>query len=357
MAERKCLDGSSVILFPAFMRTRQLVRVGAFCLAAAGLASATYQTVASARDRRRYPPPGELVDIGGRRLHLWRAGESSPAVVVAPSLGEPGYGWAEIQRRLAQHATVVLYDRAGLGWSDPGPWPTGRRMVADLHALLEAAGIPPPYVLVGHSSGGLLMRLYQATQPEQVAGLVLVDSSHPDQEHRLRVHGWRLSRPRWRLWWWLRIGRSAVRPLGWVRLRARGAEVPPHLRRGLPPEVAEGAMAMRLSTREHRADMWEMAAFSSLAAEVGRIAPSTPGSLGRLPLVVISRDANTDLPWPPEAEVVWQELQAELPLLSERSTHLHATVGDHFVHRADPDLVVRVIAELVGQVRAARPAP
>jgi pimeloyl-ACP methyl ester carboxylesterase len=162
------------------LRPRLFACAGALGLALGGLASAAYQTVADARDRRRYPPPGELVDIGGRRLHLWRAGEGGPAVVVAPSLGEPGHGWAEVQRLLAQHTTVVLYDRAGLGWSDPGPWPTGRRMVADLHALLEAAGIPPPYVLAGHSLGGLLMRWHQATHPDDVAGLALVDSSHPD---------------------------------------------------------------------------------------------------------------------------------------------------------------------------------
>ncbi len=330
------------------MHTRRFVRAGGFCLAAAGLASATYQAITTARDRRRYPPPGESVDIGGRRLHLWRAGEGSPAMVVAPSLGEPGYGWAEIQRCLAKHTTVVTYDRAGLGWSDPGPWPTGRRMVADLHALLVAARIPPPYVLVGHSLGGLLMRLYAASHPEQVAGLVLVDSSHPDQERRLRVHGWRFSQPRW----WLRVAESASRPLGWARLRARGADIPAHLQRGLPPEVAKGVMAMRLGRRHHRAAVREMAAFPSLTTEVGRAAP---GSLGRLPLVVITRDANTDLPWPPEAEATWQELQADLALLSERSTHLHSASGDHFVHRADPDLVVRAIAELLASLRAAAP--
>ncbi len=334
------------------MHTRRFVRAGGFCPAAAGLASATYQAITTARDRRRYPPPGELIDIGRRRLHLWRAGEGSPAVVVAPSLGEPGDGWAEIQRRLAEHTTVVVYDRAGLGWSDPGRWPTGRRMVADLHALLNAAGVPAPYVLVGHSVGGLLVRLYQATHPEQVAALLLVDSSHPGQERRLRVHGWRLSRLRWRLRWWLRVARFAVRPLGWTRLRARGAQIPAHLRRGLPSEMAAGAMAMRLSSRQRRADVREMVAFPSLAAEVGRAVPSGPGSLGRLPLVVITRDANTELPWPPEAGAVWQELQSDLALLSERTTHLHATVGDHFVHRADPDLVVRAIAELVDQVRS-----
>lgn len=290
----------------------------------------------------------------GGRTRLGEPGHGRGGVPPEQTQGssEPGDGWAEIQRRLAKHTTVVAYDRAGLGWSDLGSWPTGRRMAADLHALLEAAGIQPPYVLVGHSAGGLLMRLYQATHPEQVAALGLVDSSHPDQERRLPMHGWRISRLRWRLRWWLRIARLAVRPLGWSRLRARGAEIPAHLRRGLPPDMAACAVAMRLGSRQRRADVREMAAFPSLAAEVGRAAPTRPGSLGRLPLVVITRDPNTDLPWPPQAEATWQALQADLALLSERTTHLHATVGDHFVHRADPDLVVKAIAELVDQVRS-----
>jgi pimeloyl-ACP methyl ester carboxylesterase len=199
-------------------------------------------------------------------------------------LGEPGHGWAEIQRYLAQHTTVVLYDRAGLGWSDPGPWPTGKQMVDDLHALLGAAGIPAPYVLVGHSVGGLLVRLYARRYPEQVAGLVLVDSSHPDQWRELSKLDWRRSRPAW----WLRVARIAVRPLGLTRLRAavrarrRGADIPPHLRRGLSPEQAEAAVTMELSSRQRRADVQEMAAFPRLTAEVDHAVSGAAGSLGWL---------------------------------------------------------------------------
>jgi hypothetical protein len=98
-----------------------------------------------------------------------------------------------------------------------------------------------------------------------------------------------------------------------------------------------------------------MLAFPSLAAEVGRVVDGAPGSLGRLPLVVITRGTNEAAPWPSGAEAAWQELQAELALLSERSSHLHAGSSDHFVHRADPDLVVRMIADLVDQVRGGRP--
>jgi pimeloyl-ACP methyl ester carboxylesterase len=228
-------------------RPRALACTGLFGLLVGGLGSATYQLLGEARDRRRFPPPGELVDVGGRRVHLWRAGQGSPAVVVATSLGEPGHGWAEMQRRLAQHTTVVVYDRAGLGWSDPGPWPTAARVVDDLHALLDATRIPPPYVLVGHSAGGLHVRLYAARHLEQVAGLVLVDSSHPDQPQRLRQRcgGWRLSRPAY----WLQVAKVAVRPLGLARLRdslrtrsGHGADTADP-RPGVPPELAEAAAA------------------------------------------------------------------------------------------------------------------
>jgi pimeloyl-ACP methyl ester carboxylesterase len=339
------------------IRPSALARAGILGLLAGWLASAAYQVLGEARDRRRFPPPGELIDIGGRRLHLWRAGEGSPAVVIATSLGEPGHGWVEIQRRLAQDTTVVLYDRAGLGWSDPGPWPTGERIVVDLHALLDAARIPPPYLLVGHSVGGFHVRLYAAHYPEQVAGLVLVDSSHPDQRHRFRERcgGWRFSRPGR----WLEVAKFAFRPLGLARLRVslrarygHGPDILPHPRRGIPPELAEAAAAIGRSSRQRRADVREMLVFSSMAAEVARIVAGTPGSLGWLPLTVITRGAEDAPPWPACAEAVWQELQEELALLSERGIHLHAESGDHFIHRSDPDLVVRAIADVVDQVRA-----
>jgi pimeloyl-ACP methyl ester carboxylesterase len=338
-------------------RPRALACTGLFGLLAGGLASATCQLLGEARDRRRFPPPGELVNIDGRRLHLWRAGQGLPAVVIATSLGEPGHGWADLQRRLAQHTTVVAYDRAGLGWSDPGPWPTGTRTVDDLHALLETATIPPPYVLVGHSVGGLYVRLYAARHPEQVAGLVLVDSSHPDQPQRLRQRcgGWYFSRPAH----WLRVAKRAVRPLGLARLRGslhawsgHGADTADP-RRGLPPEqLAEAAAAIGRSSRQRRAAVREMLTFSSVAGEASRVVAGTPGSLGRLPLTVITRGAKDPPRWPACAEAVWQELQAELALLSQRGTHLHAESGDHFVHRSDPDLVAGAVIDLVDQVRA-----
>lgn len=142
-----------------------------------------YQRLASRRDLRRLPPTGELIDIGGgRKLHLTRQGVGAPPVVFDAGLGGSGLSWGEVVPGTAAFAEAIAFDRAGYGYSDAGPEPrTSRRIVEELHTLLERAGVKPPFVLAGHSFGGINARLYAATYPEQVAGLVLVDPSHEDQ--------------------------------------------------------------------------------------------------------------------------------------------------------------------------------
>jgi len=154
---------------------------GGLALAGAGLLA---QAAAGRRDRRRFPAPGVLVDVGGHRLHLHVAGAASaaPTVVLEAGMASMSANWAWVRDDLARDTRVVTYDRAGLGWSDAG---TGRfdaaTSAAELHALLGAAGIDPPYVLAGHSYGGLVVRVFADRYPAEVAGLVLVDASHPDQ--------------------------------------------------------------------------------------------------------------------------------------------------------------------------------
>jgi len=128
------------------------------------------------------PAPGRLVDIGGRRLHLRCSGSGSPTVVIEAGASAFAIDWTLVQPEAARARRVCAYDRAGSGWSDPRPdVETPARIVADLHALLAAAGERPPYVLVGHSAGGLYVRLYQLDYPNEVAGLVLVDPSTEDR--------------------------------------------------------------------------------------------------------------------------------------------------------------------------------
>ena len=123
--------------------------------------------------------------MGGYRLHLYCTGTGrpgSPTVILDEGQAATSLGWSKVQPGVASFTRVCSYDRAGYGWSDTSPLPrTAGRMVAELHTLLARAGVAGPYVLVGHSYGGLLMHLYTYTYPQQVAGLVLVDSAHVDQ--------------------------------------------------------------------------------------------------------------------------------------------------------------------------------
>jgi pimeloyl-ACP methyl ester carboxylesterase len=138
--------------------------------------------VAGDPDQARYPPPGRLIDIGGRKLHLYCVGEGLPPVILEAGAGWGMTAWRQIQPALAQTTQVCSYDRAGYGWSDAGPLPrSGSQISTDLHMLLQQAGVPAPRVVVGHSIGGLYVRHYAATYPSEVSGMVLVDSSHEDQ--------------------------------------------------------------------------------------------------------------------------------------------------------------------------------
>ena len=151
------------------------------------LSGAGYQVVATQRDKRKYRNSGEFVDVGGHRLHLRVAGEDRglPTVVMENGLGFPSLTWTWVQREVARYTRVVAYDRAGTGWSEFGPEPRdARRLVEELHAALCAESLSGPYVLVAHSLGGLLARVFADRYAEEVAGMVLVDSSHPDEFER-----------------------------------------------------------------------------------------------------------------------------------------------------------------------------
>jgi pimeloyl-ACP methyl ester carboxylesterase len=133
----------------------------------------------------KFPPPGRMLDIGGRKLHIQISGpESAPArgpshgptVILESGLAATSLSWANAQPRIAKFATVVSYDRAGLGWSDDQAAPaTALNAACDLRALVEHANLPGPYIFVGHSFGGLIVRVFQQEYPDRVAGLVLVD--------------------------------------------------------------------------------------------------------------------------------------------------------------------------------------
>jgi pimeloyl-ACP methyl ester carboxylesterase len=129
----------------------------------------------------RYPPPGQLIDVGGFRLHLHCAGEGSPTVVLDAALGGSSVSWSWIQPEIAKTTRVCAYDRGGFGWSDAAPMPrTASRLADELRGLLARAGVRPPFVLVGHSFGGLVLRVFAQRYRTEIAGIVFVDSAHPE---------------------------------------------------------------------------------------------------------------------------------------------------------------------------------
>ncbi len=175
------------------LRARHWLGLALVVIVAAGV---LYERVGEWRDRKALPQIGTSYDIGGRSLNLYCSGEGGPAVIFEGNAGEPGFRWARVQREVAKSTRACWYDRAGLGWSDPGPFPNNSAAVAhDLHDLLAAAKIPPPYILVGYAMGGFHVRVYRSFFPSEVAGLVLVDPMNEDMTIQIHNHN-ELNRPR-----------------------------------------------------------------------------------------------------------------------------------------------------------------
>jgi pimeloyl-ACP methyl ester carboxylesterase len=139
-----------------------------------------YQTLGAAADAKAYPMPGQLIDVGGHRLHLRCTGAGAPTVVLEPGAGEMSSNLGWIAPAVARDTRVCVYDRAGRGWSEPASTAQdGAQIATDLHTLLQRGHVPGPYVLAGHSFGGLYVLTFAARYPDEVAGMVLVDSTAP----------------------------------------------------------------------------------------------------------------------------------------------------------------------------------
>ena len=161
-------------------RTRRWLLYPLLAVLALASVGGGYQTVRESIDATAYPMPGQLIDVGGHRLHLNCTGSGSPTVVLEPGLGATSLDMAWIAAAVARDSRVCVYDRAGRGWSDAADGPQDAAQTAtDLHTLLERAHIPGPYVLAGHSFGGLYILTFAANYPDQVAGMVLLDSTAP----------------------------------------------------------------------------------------------------------------------------------------------------------------------------------
>ena len=303
-------------------------------LASLGGASATLQT-ALADD----PPsmPGELVDVGDHRLHLSCTGSGSPTVVLLGGMGETSAAWGLVQPAVAGATRVCSYDRAGQAWSDSATGPAdGRQVAADLHALLDRAGEPGPYVLAGHSVGGPYAMVFAAEHPADVAGLVLLDSASPVQFTALPDYAGAYS-----------FMERATALLPVLQRLGAGPLLASDVPADLPPAAGSQVRAFDSSPRALRGLREEVAAYPALFEQ----AQALTGIEGT-PLVVVTATAG-------DRQEGWADAQAALAELSPTSSHrlVPATHTSLLLDAADSDHSVTAIEQVVQAVRTGSAVP
>lgn len=321
---------------PAARKPRKWLRrlAGAVALLALLPAGgATYEAAASLADATTYPAPGRLVDIGGHKLHLYCEGTGRPAIVLDAGLAKSSLDWSLVQPRLAASTTVCSYDRAGMGWSEPGPLPrTPQRNADELYRLLTAGGVEGPYILVGHSLAGKNARLFAAAHPADVAGMVLVDA----RSERLdigagadEVAGFKSALEQQAMLY------TAARRLGVVRLWGASLAGAPLLPSDTAREIAlfdtlPNAVAAGLAEGEERAH------------DDAVLAAST---LGDLPLVVVAAGDNM------RKNPAWPAAQNALAALSTRGRLVVAGHSSHAVHIDQPNVVIDAVLSVLADAR------
>jgi len=301
---------------------------------------------AQAQDSAAPPPSplGQLVDIGARRLHIHCTGSGSPAVITESGSSSFSIEWVLVQGKVSTFTRICSYDRAGFAWSDRGPAEnTVEETMDDLHRLLRAAGVAAPYVLVGHSIGGMYVRAYQRRYPDEVVGLVLVDAT-PEEDAE-----------------YLYNGKST--PGVQLNYDQLASVYAPYLKN--PPPQLELPTAVdspynKLSPELQRAEVWAERLWRSrvdmshswitaeswrqefVALRNRRLA--TTHVLGDLPLIVLRRGRRTN--------DVLNQREADLVALSSTGKLVIATESDHEIQLYQPDLVVQAIRDVIGETHA-----
>ena len=272
-------------------------------------------------------------------------GQGSPTVVLDAALGNTSAQWVRVQREVSGTTRVCSYDRAGMGWSEMGPEPRdAKQITGELHALLSTAGIEEPYVLVGHSFGGMYMQTYAARYPDEVAGVGLVDSSTEPEQISQPPEAQDSNEPQKQSFavvpLLVRLGVSLPARLGVVRLLSKLDPASPEL----PPQQRAQIDALTPSTRQ-----WTTSALEFLAP-TQTLRTGSPGSLGEKPLAVVTA--------PKQAEPGWLEHQDKLATLSSNSIHRVVKGATHeslLFERSDAQATSAAIVEVVAAVRNDRP--
>jgi pimeloyl-ACP methyl ester carboxylesterase len=293
------------------------------------------------------PPPGKMVDVGGYRLHLNCFGEGSPTVILEAGQGNMSLIWSLVHDEAASYTRVCAYDRAGLGWSEPSSAPRSvQAIVHELHTLLQNGNEKGPYIVVGHSLGGLFVRQFAHTFPEEVVGMILVDSVHEDRFDRSSEKEITYLKQMVKLMPWIyRVQKVAAYSGIPALVPGKGFAHP-----NVPEEVAEKYQAVlrsRLTYIDGVSD--EIRVLEELYKQVQA---ANIHSLGDIPLVVLTHG----LPIPvmglsedetKQSESIWQEFQVELAGQSNQGELIVADQSGHDIHLDQSGLVVEAIRKVL----------
>jgi pimeloyl-ACP methyl ester carboxylesterase len=299
-----------------------------------GLIGAGYETIAARGDAGRFPPPGRLVDMGGYRMHIHCVGQGGPTVVLEHGFAGAAVNWHGILPALAEAGRVCVYDRAGLGWSEPSPYPrTPRAMAAELHTLLERAGERGPYVLVGASLGAKYVRAFALDFPDAVAGLVFADGRN-EYFDALASDSYRATE------------RRMIPAMGLIQKlagRVGLARLLPATEPAGPHQLAASDQRARnvLGARVHAVD-------AAQAEYVGQFADNealAAASLGDLPVVVLAAGKGG------MTYEGWTEAQERLAAQSTRGRLVVLPDADHDIPASAPAAFIAAIAEVVAAAR------
>jgi len=273
-------------------------------------------------------PPGQFIDLQTHRLHVNCVGEGPVTVLFEPGLGGSAFEWHFVQEKIAEHALACVYDRAGYGWSDPSPFDGDvRRLAFEANRMLELVSDNKKLIVVGHSFGGFVVRMLAKLRPEQIAGMVLVDTSHEDQLDRMETPG-----------------KTKILPSGNTFVIAR-TNIPDNL----PKDIGRKVEAFLRMRKTYTATEREMRSFRDSTTQIKQLSDRYS-----FPLTVIHRGLNpmaSDKDGE-ERHKIWGELQQSLAKLSSDGEVIVAPQSGHHVHIDEPGLVIDAITRMLNKEKA-----
>jgi len=302
-----------------------------------------YQHNADISDNEKYPARGKLVKTSLGETHINTQGTGDLTVVFESGQGDCSLEWFKIQPEIAKFARVCSYDRPGLGWSSPSTKIINSQEIAEnLFQTLKAANTTGPYILAGHSVGGIYIRKFVQLYPNEVAGLLFIDSSHENQKYRLPE---KMSEENESMKSFASFFKLLV-PFGIPRVLDLADKMQGDY---FDEEIRPAAMSRLYQTHFFDALYNEI---ESTELSISQVAP--PDSLGDLPLIVLSQGGNN--PGLPQEEFeqlknIWNELQLDLLSLSSNNRHIIAENSGHYIQNDQPEIIIDAISQLIEMVK------